>query len=126
MVPLQYHPSSPVPFPSPLYQIARVAVGLCQIKPEIADIIKAEYFRICPLTVPRQAEGGLAGDDLFENMGFLRSRDTDGWEDSDQWLVRISKVLCAFAVTLIQPEGVPFSLADGWAWLSNMINACSR
>jgi GLE1-like protein len=103
-----------------------VAVGLCQIKPELADVIKAEYYRICPLTVPRQAEGGLVGDDMFDNMGFLKLRDTGGWEDSQQWLVRMNKVLCAFSVTLIQPEGAPFGLSDGWAWLSNMINACSR
>ena len=107
-------------------QIARVAVGLCQIKPELADVIKAEYYRICPLTVPRQAEGGLVGDDMFDNMGFLKLRDTGGWEDSQQWLVRMNKVLCTFSVTLIQPEGAPFGLSDGWAWLSNMINACSR
>lgn len=103
-----------------------MAVGLCQIKPELADVIKAEYYRICPLTVPRQAEGGLVGDDMFDNMGFLKLRDTGGWEDSQQWLVRMNKVLCAFSVTLIQPEGAPFGLSDGWAWLSNMINACSR
>ena len=76
--------------------------------------------------MPRQAEGGLVGDDMFDNMGFLKLRDTGGWEDSQQWLVRMNKVLCTFSVTLIQPEGAPFGLSDGWAWLSNMINACSR
>ena len=96
------------------------------MKPELADVIKAEYYRICPLTVPRQAEGGLSGDDVFENMGFLRSKVSDDWEDSDTWLVRMNKVLCTFAVTVIQPEGVPYNLADGWAWVSNMVNACSR
>ena len=86
--------------------------------------MKAEYFRICPLTVPRQVEAGLNGNEMFENMGFLKTNDQ--WEDLEQWQVRMNKVLCAFAVTVIQAEGIPFSLADGWAWLANMINACSR
>ena len=63
-----------------------MAVGLCQSKPELADVITAEYFRICPLTVPRQAEYGLSGDDLYENMGFLRVQGL--WEDTDKWQVR--------------------------------------
>ena len=79
---------------------------------------------MCPLTVPRQVEGGLTGDEMFESMGFLRIQDR--WEESDVWQTRMNKVLCAFAVTVIQPEGIPFSLSDGWGWLANMINACSR
>ena len=108
-----------------LFKIARVAVGLCQNKSEIAEIIKTEFFRICPLTVPRQAEGGLTGNDMFENMGFLKI-ENNKWEESEQWQIRMNKVLCAFAVTLIQPEGVPFNLSDGWKWIANMINTCSR
>ena len=101
--------------------IARVMVGLCQIKPEIAEILRAEFYRTCPLTVPRQPEPGLSGDAIRENMGFHEN------ESKDVWLGRMNRILCTFAVlvTLSDPAG-PFTLVDGWAWLANMINACSR
>ena len=62
---------------------------------------------------------------MFENMGFLKI-ENNKWEESEQWQIRMNKVLSAFAVTLIQPEGVPFNLSDGWKWIANMINTCSR
>jgi hypothetical protein len=100
--------------------LARVAAGLCQAKPDMGEILKAELYRVCPLTVPRQPEPGLQGAAVLENMGFKEK------EGKDEWLGRMNRILCTFAVIVIQPEGVPFSLADGWAWLANMVNACSR
>lgn len=100
--------------------LARVAAGLCLAKPDIAEILKAELYRVCPLTVPRQPEPGLSGPAVLENMGFKDK------ESKDEWQGRMNRILCTFAVIVIQPEGVPFSLADGWAWLANMVNACSR
>jgi hypothetical protein len=34
----------------------------------------------------------------------------------------MSKMLCTFCVIMIQPEQQPVSLADGWAWLANIVN----
>jgi GLE1-like protein len=108
-------------------QIARVAVGLCQSKPDLADIIKAEFYRLCPLTVPRQPEAGLSRDDLLENMGFKRlPGGGDAWEDKDAWSKRMNNLLCTYTVLMLQPEQSPLSLEDAWAWLANMVNACSR
>jgi len=101
-------------------QLARVAVGLCRAKPELAEILRAEFYRTCPLTVPRQPEPGLAGPAVLENMGF---KDKESRED---WLARMNRVLCTYAVLVAQPEGAPVGMADGWAWLANMVNACSR
>ncbi len=110
--------------------IARVAVGLCQIKPEIAEILRAEFYRTCPLSVPRQPEPGLGGDAFRENMGFKDKEHKDDMshlETKDAWLGRMNRILCTFAVLVtLSPPGGPFSLMDGWAWLANMINACSR
>ena len=116
-------------------KIARVMVGLCQIKPEIAEILRAEFYRTCPLTVPRQPEPGLTGIAFRENMGFkdkerradAQPDDTSHEETNKVWLDRMKNILATFAVlvTLSDPGG-PFTLVDGWAWLANMINACSR
>jgi hypothetical protein len=80
-------------------QLARVAVGLCRAKPELAEILRAEFYRTCPLTVPRQPEPGLAGPAVLENMGF---KDKESRED---WLARMNRVLCTYAVLVAQPEG---------------------
>jgi hypothetical protein len=34
----------------------------------------------------------------------------------------MSKLLCTYCVIMIQPEQSPLSLADAWAWLSNIVN----
>ena len=44
------------------------------------------------------------------------------WEDKSIWLQRMSKILSTFAVAVLQPEQTPFSLKDGWAWLSRIAN----
>jgi hypothetical protein len=35
---------------------------------------------------------------------------------------RMIKILATYAVIIVQPEQVPFSLKDGWNWLARMIN----
>ena len=44
------------------------------------------------------------------------------WEDKTHWLQRMSKILSTFAVMVIQPEQTPFTLKDGWTWLSRIAN----
>lgn len=34
----------------------------------------------------------------------------------------MTKILCTFAVIFIQPQQSVLTLADGWMWLSNLIN----
>jgi len=34
----------------------------------------------------------------------------------------MTKILCTFAVIFIQPQQSVLTLADGWVWLSNLIN----
>ena len=44
------------------------------------------------------------------------------WEDRAQWLARMSKLLCTFAVLMVQPEQAPLSLAHCWAWIAHIVN----
>jgi len=38
----------------------------------------------------------------------------------------MTKVVCVFAVSLLQPEQLPFSLQDGWTWCARILNSCAR
>ena len=46
------------------------------------------------------------------------------WEDKDQWLARMTKMLCTYAVIMLQPQQRPLCLADAWAWLVHVVNSC--
>jgi len=51
-------------------KLARVSVGLCGSIKELADLIKAQFYKQCPLCIPKTAEVGLAGEDFLRDMGF--------------------------------------------------------
>ena len=39
----------------------------------------------------------------------------------------MSKMLCTFSVILLQPQQSVWTIADGWSWLSNIVNThCSH
>ena len=51
-------------------KLARVSCALCEQMPDLADLIKAQFYKHCPLTVPKGAEAGLTGEEFLEDMGF--------------------------------------------------------
>jgi hypothetical protein len=53
-------------------KLARLTCLLCVEMKELSTLLKAEFFRICPLTIPKKAEEGLVGDDFFIDMAFTQ------------------------------------------------------
>jgi hypothetical protein len=51
-------------------KLARVACGLSTTLPELGELIKAQFYKLCPLTVPKAAELGLSGEEFLADMGF--------------------------------------------------------
>eukprot|EP01036_Dinobryon_divergens_P027147 gene27147-35871_t len=117
-------------------KLARLVCGLCHALGRsssgggrlLRETIRGHFFRECPLVVPREA-GNLTGDQFMNAMNFKQKklRASDGslsmcWEDKTHWLQRMSKILTTFAVIVIQPEQTPFTLKDGWTWLSRIAN----
>jgi len=101
-------------------KLARVACGLCvQIK-ELPALLKAQFYKLCPLSVPKVAEVGLAGDAFLRDMGFRGGEGS--WEDKSSWLTRMTKMLVTFTVMTMQPEQTPLALRDAWAWLAHLVN----
>ena len=107
-------------------KLARVSCGLCVEINTLKDTVKAQFYHTCPMTIPRNAMEGLTGDSFYENMRFRGKPSENGitiWETKDDWLARMSKLLCTFSVMIIQPEQTPFTLLDGWQWLSLVVNS---
>lgn len=51
-------------------KLARVVCGLCSSITELGDLIKAQFYLLCPMTIPKAAEVGLSGEDFLRDMGF--------------------------------------------------------
>mmetsp|Transcript_12082 Transcript_12082/g.18082 ORF Transcript_12082/g.18082 Transcript_12082/m.18082 type:complete len:899 (+) Transcript_12082:1095-3791(+) len=120
-------------------KLARVMSGLCTAldagasRDLLLTTLRAHFMLACPLLVPRGSPAGLTGEALLKDMAFRqkRIRDTEGnitlvWEERTAWLQRMTKVVCVFAVSILQPEQMPFSLQDGWTWCARMLNLCAR
>lgn len=103
-------------------KLARVSCGLCREIQDLSSVIQAQFYDQCPLTIPRSAKEGLEGEDFLLDLRF-RKKKSGAWEDKQQWLTRMTKILSTFAVIVVQPEQIPFSLLDGWRWLASIVNA---
>lgn len=44
------------------------------------------------------------------------------WETDEDWLDRMGRVLAVYADIICQMRESPFTAADGWAWLTRMVN----
>lgn len=51
-------------------KLARVVCGLSGSIKELGSLFKAQFYKACPLCVPKAAEVGLTGDDFLADMGF--------------------------------------------------------
>jgi hypothetical protein len=60
-------------------KLARVACGLSTTLPELGELIKAQFYKLCPLTVPKAAELGLSGEEFLADMGFKQKVSTMSW-----------------------------------------------
>lgn len=107
-------------------KLARLASSICVKLQGIDSLIKAQFFNQCPLCLPKHAETGLAGDDFFRDMAFLPGSKGQRWEGKSEWLDRMTKILCTYAVISIQPEQAPVSMEDIWAWLARFTNYCAN
>ena len=48
------------------------------------------------------------------------------WETNEDWLDRMGKILGVYAEIIAINKDTPFSLDDGWTWLTNIVNTgCS-
>lgn len=107
--------------------LARLVCELCKVKRDLGDLIKAQFYLSSPLTMPC-FEDGLRplSDEYCLAMGFERLVDRsgiEGWESAEKWCARQMKIVVVFFTVLLQPEGYPLSLDDGYRWLLNAINA---
>jgi hypothetical protein len=57
-------------------KLARLTCLLCIEMKELTALLKAEFCRICPLTIPKKAEEGLVGDSFFLDMAFVEIPNT--------------------------------------------------
>lgn len=51
-------------------KLARVACALTSSIPELGALIKAQFYKLCPLCIPKAAEVGLSGEAFLVDMGF--------------------------------------------------------
>ena len=81
--------------------IANIVTDLCSSKLGAAfgNLIKAEFSRVCPMTVPTLAQ-------------------TVKQE-------KMVKVICTFGLCCVQ-DGKALSLSDAWDWLASLINLASQ
>lgn len=86
-----------------------------------------QFVGLCPFSIPKIVEEA-TGDAFYINMGFITKPGDNGKlaiEDSEKWLSRMCKLLGIYGFLCIQPEQNPLKFADGWCWLSRIVNACS-
>lgn len=123
-------------------KLARVACSICTQIPQLGKLLKNQFNRVCPLTIPRSnsylpkivtdnsKNTGLNDNtmDLLQDMGFKKTMKGDEivWESKELWLTRMSKLLCTYCVMMLQPEQTPLSVQDAWIWLADMINLTAK
>jgi hypothetical protein len=91
----------------------------------MGHLIRAQFNKSCPLTVPYWAEELGSRDEYCRAMGYKRVEDrsgAEGWESNEQYLKRELSVLVTYFTILIQPEQQPLQLADGFSWLVAVLN----
>eukprot|EP01041_Mallomonas_annulata_P004692 gene4692-9300_t len=103
--------------------LARVLSQLCASSHVISDLIRAQIFFHCPLTIPLFQPD--ATEDYRTAMGYRSIRldnEEIEWESADKWISRMSKVLGMFATMAVQSSQNPFGVGDVWEWIARTVN----
>ena len=81
--------------------IANIVTDLCSSKLGTAfgNLVKAEFSRVCPMTIPTLARG-------------VKQE-------------KMVKIICTFALCCVQDSNA-LSMSDAWAWLASLVNLASQ